>query len=165
MFHERPQCITPILASLHHRHRTPEKHSTLSSTMPRNMLVPCILLIYKSLLTPVLNSPKPPWRRAGNMTEQRTVMREYYAETTDSGLGSIAALCSAAPPAATALASMLYRLGSFPHQWLAPLPLHSEFDQIMSPLGIFRKHVGGILTSQSTHMLKPILRRCEAGAN
>ncbi len=78
------------------------------------------------------------------MTKQRTVMREYYAEITDSGLGSIAALCSAAPPAATALASMLCVLGASHHQWLATVPLHLEFDQTISPLGIFRKHVEGI---------------------
>ncbi len=30
-----------------------------------------------------------------------TVMRQYYVKTTDSGLGSVAALCSAASPAAT----------------------------------------------------------------
>jgi hypothetical protein len=34
-------------------------------------------------------------------------MREYYAEIGDSGLGSIAALCSAAPPAVTPLSAIV----------------------------------------------------------
>lgn len=40
-------------------------------------------------------------------------MREEYAEIADSGLGSIAALCSAAPPAVTVLTSLLHRWHGF----------------------------------------------------